>query len=511
MLISSLLLFRTTFRLPSLGIGVQCWFNQTVDHFDLSSEETFLQRYLLINSSYSPSPDISTIILFISSNDVNDPGLLSGPVFTLANETKALVAVLELRYYGSSIPRPEDRSNESLARFHTIAQTLEDIACFTDFLRSHVAGRPQVVMIGGFFAGTLGVYMRQKFPHLVDFAWASSAPLSYRIWFTAFISTADSVLGETGPACAGDAHSLLVNFEADVSHNATKVHYELNLSESSDVESLYFIFNSQIADTIQFATYDGRRNLTDLCNAIKNNSGTQDFYRWFRSVNNHPDALDPLLYNQANFLDQRSWFWTSCTEAGWFPVVENSGTFGSQHANSTYFERVCETLFGQPVVSSTDPLLIRFGGAAPDVTNVLFIKGGRDPWRGVGFKHAVNWTNQNVKVIRGGLHSSELIGPQSNESQDITDARNELTKTFREWATRDCVGNCRRGHCVLAICVCDKDFEGEWCTDRTVSEWTFSSFSTILLLVPMVMIVVTGVAAWLLFYRATPEPGLRAF
>jgi hypothetical protein len=117
-----------------------------------------------------------------------------------------------------------------------------------------------------------------------------------------------------------------------------------------------------------------------------------------------------------------------------------------------------------------------------------------------------------VAVIRGGSHCSELIGQQAGESLNVSAAREVVTKQFVEWAQRDCLGKCSdHGHCVLAICVCDKDFEGPWCANRTVSDWMFRSFSAILLLVPMVMIVVIGVAGWLLFYHAKQEPHIKGF
>jgi hypothetical protein len=350
--------------------------------------------------------------------------------------------------------------------------------------------------------------MRQKFPHLVDFAWASSAPLRYEPNFTSYIAAADAALDTQVGGCDELARNLRQTFQTNVSTNYTAVHEALNLSQSTDLGSVYFIFNSQIADTIQFATYG---NLTNMCNAFKDKSGTA-FYSWFRSVNKNPDSLDPLLYNSPQFADQRSWFWTSCIEAGWFPVVKTEPTFGSPNVNWSYFQRVCTTLFGTPMVNEdvTTRLTVRFGGQAPAVTNVFFVYGDDDPWRYVVFKEAVNWTNQNVAVIPRGSHCSELIGPQPGEPPNVTHARETLTNQFMEWASRDCLGRCsNHGHCVLSICVCDKDFEGEWCTDRTVSDWTFKSFSAILLFVPMVMIIIIGVTAWLLFYHATQEPSVK--
>lgn len=41
----------------------------------------------------------------------------------------------------------------------------------------------KIILVGGSYAGSLAVYFRQKFPHFVDAAIASSAPISWKYDF----------------------------------------------------------------------------------------------------------------------------------------------------------------------------------------------------------------------------------------------------------------------------------------------------------------------------------------
>lgn len=66
-------------------------------------------------------------------------------------------------------------------RWLTPDQALADAAHFLEYIKARenfpdTADSP-VVLIGGHYSGSLAVWMRQRYPHLVDIVWASSAPL----------------------------------------------------------------------------------------------------------------------------------------------------------------------------------------------------------------------------------------------------------------------------------------------------------------------------------------------
>ncbi len=63
----------------------------------------------------------------------------------------------------------------------TVEQALADAAHFIEYIKSSAvtpgAQNSPVIVIGGQYSGSLAAWMRQIYPHLVDGAWASSAPV----------------------------------------------------------------------------------------------------------------------------------------------------------------------------------------------------------------------------------------------------------------------------------------------------------------------------------------------
>lgn len=63
----------------------------------------------------------------------------------------------------------------------TVNQTLADYAALIDYHKNHVLNCPDcpVITYGGSYCGELAAWMRMRYPHLVDAAFASSAPIRY--------------------------------------------------------------------------------------------------------------------------------------------------------------------------------------------------------------------------------------------------------------------------------------------------------------------------------------------
>lgn len=64
-------------------------------------------------------------------------------------------------------------------------QALADLAHFVEEMRSSIEGasNASVIMAGGSYAATMVAWFRQKYPHLINGAWASSAPLLAKLDF----------------------------------------------------------------------------------------------------------------------------------------------------------------------------------------------------------------------------------------------------------------------------------------------------------------------------------------
>lgn len=71
-----------------------------------------------------------------------------------------------------------DFSTKNL-RYLTIDQTLADLAYFIQHKKRTVPGldKSKVVVVGCSYPAALATWARAKYPHLIDVAYASSAPL----------------------------------------------------------------------------------------------------------------------------------------------------------------------------------------------------------------------------------------------------------------------------------------------------------------------------------------------
>lgn len=70
-------------------------------------------------------------------------------------------------------------------KYLDVDQALADLNKFVQWFKSTVPGleKSKVIMVGGSYAGTMAVWMRQVYPDSVDGAWASSAPLLAKVDF----------------------------------------------------------------------------------------------------------------------------------------------------------------------------------------------------------------------------------------------------------------------------------------------------------------------------------------
>jgi hypothetical protein len=162
-------------RLPDVAIQPQV-FPQKLDHFNPGSDITFQQRFLLDLSSFDYQRP--KLIIFLSSDPiVLEEGLKSGPVFDLAKRMHCLIAVLEHRFWGGSVPT---ESRDSY--YNTVQQAVEDLAVFAGYLKAKFTlpgAKSPVLVIGEGYGGTLAALCIEKYGHLIDFVWSASSPLDF--------------------------------------------------------------------------------------------------------------------------------------------------------------------------------------------------------------------------------------------------------------------------------------------------------------------------------------------
>jgi hypothetical protein len=488
-----LLFLRFSPPLPPIS-GTRGIFQQKLDHFNRSDDESFDQIYFVNNGHVKGA--ISRLILYIQT-EVSSDFASSLPV--LAAQSGASLIGLQHRYYGESIPT--DSTTTNLAKYLTIRQSLADIAQFlSDFRSVNCTADCQIVVAGGAYSGTIASYFRQLYPHLTNFSLVSSSPLFLSNDFPQLDDDVYNSLNSVSSICLSNSIELLKNLRA---RDPSSLKTLLGLIDSThDLSPLAMVGQY----FIELAQNSSTHNSEEVINYCRSQSGDNfnesAFLVHFRAAYPDPNAED--YYQQTVTSPKLPGIWQQCSEIGLFPASVNSPTHFL--VNLSYFEDVCRHLFD---ISLPDPAANRnrFGGSRPDTTNIVFVNGMNDSYSaiGVGFDATVSSRREVVIRYRTGSYCADLFVEKSTDAADLRDARRFAFGNVTQWFANCSADSCQHGHCELGQCVCDADYEGQNCDARTMPERMVNLFSTIFVLLPMTMMIVIGCAAWFLFVQEMNE------
>ncbi|GFT13338.1 lysosomal Pro-X carboxypeptidase [Nephila pilipes] len=155
------------------------YYNQQVDHFGYGNQDFFKQRYLSNLRFYNEK---NGTIFFYTGNEgaiemfANNTGFM----WEIAAEYNAALIFAEHRYYGKSLPYGKlSFQNNTYRGYLTTEQALADFASLIYHLKNELPGgqRAPVIAFGGSYGGMLAAWIRIKYPHLVNGALSSSAPI----------------------------------------------------------------------------------------------------------------------------------------------------------------------------------------------------------------------------------------------------------------------------------------------------------------------------------------------
>lgn len=348
--------------------------NQPLDHFNPFNRRNWDQRYLE-NSEFFQ--DGGPIFIYTTLGEglygVYDDWIKYGLIHDIAQETNGLLIALEHRYFGVSRPTI-DTSFENL-QWLNLQQSLADIARFIAHYKENNYGAEDstVILWGRGFGGSLAIWARQKYPHLVDGAWGSSAPLNAELEYSQILVNMYNTVNQIGgPECGQlifDAFRMIE--DAVNAGNTTHVEqtlrlcYEIDHGNSYDLArldysiteaSMYFMQNARYPDIDEKCTI--MRGLDTPDNPPAN--ALEGFARWWID-DLHPqiDCFDyrntesVALYSDPDWVTvstvdgRRQKLWLQCTQLGIFPVTNaGSGHPYGRRFELNFFKRWCADAFG---------------------------------------------------------------------------------------------------------------------------------------------------------------------
>lgn len=498
--------------------GATYEYQQKLDHFDTKNQITFKQRYYVNDTFYNASIKPPRLIVYIGGEaELTERYTQTGAYIDLANTTQSLVVSLEHRYFGKSHPFKE-LTTQNLT-YLTSDQALADLAEFITFFKHQrfPKDEPTVLVVGGSYPGTLSSYFRLKYPHLSNFSWSSSAPLWVKNNFTEYDEHCADVLKQKSQVCYEKTKAIYDHFNEHADELSAPY---INFTKSTDEDAHLSIIADFISGIVQ---YDNSYNLvTPYCEELQKTTTFADSKETFRKYFNlyleksgitDPDTLDDFLNNETSSesdnADSRSWTWMTCNEFGWYQTA--SGLLRPARVNLNYSNRVCQEYFGVPIAQNLEEKKLIYGGISPKSSMIFFTNGNTDPWSELSVRD--NVTDSSLgrfsTHIDGASHCSDLHSFSDKDSQDLKIKRGEVLIVMEEWLEGDKKYNCQNGDYIMGNCVCHPGYFGIFCQMKHVSNTLFRVFTTLVVVLPTLMMIIIGCSAWHLFKKNHDDTDIR--
>ncbi|KAI5722701.1 hypothetical protein M8J76_012307 [Diaphorina citri] len=445
------------------------FFDAKLDHFTYVSNQTFPLKYL-INDEFWDEEGGAPVFFYCGNEDAIETFAENlGFLWESAKRFSARVVLVEHRYYGSSLPfGPKSLSSPRLSGYLTVAQTLAD---FVDVIQSledasrlriGAAFKPHpVIAFGGSYGGMLAFWLRLKYPHIVQGALASSAPMFQTNDLAPcdiYYKEVTKIYRDVSPKCEENIRNswTFINTKLQTDSGRVEFSREWNLCSSLKTQVDVAIFKRYLSDmytTMAMTNYpypsnfltplpgnpvktfcesfvsglgdapDG--NATDILSALKH---ATDIFTQHEGRQDSPVCLD---YQAASPIVIPAWHYQTCTEL-LFPFCATPDTMYEPYDwNLAAYSNACEELFGVRPDLSIIPKM--FGDRRIEFTsNVIFSNGLKDPWSAGGVHR--NLSDSIVAIlIPDSAHHLDLRGSNPLDPPSVVTARHTYEEYFRTW------------------------------------------------------------------------------
>jgi hypothetical protein len=318
------------------------WMTQPLNHFDPQDERTYQMRYME-NKEYLIEG--GPIFIFVGGEWTISPGQLrAGHLHDMAKELNGSLYYTEHRYYGESIPDISDLSAENL-RYLNIDQSLADLAHFISEIKASnpMLTNSGVIISGCSYSATMVTWFMQKYPHLANGAWASSAPLKAKVDFTEYKETVSNAVEKVGgDECAKRIRLAIEQIEQWVEEKnsaaieeAMLLCYPIDFNNQLDIETMFASFVGRWSGAVQYHSerYQNIQNECKILNEADTGNDVWNYANWYWdyyfSRNRFDVCFDHRFVTDLNYFKQtslnssavldawRQWYYQTCAEYGW--------------------------------------------------------------------------------------------------------------------------------------------------------------------------------------------------
>ncbi|EGG15097.1 hypothetical protein DFA_09921 [Cavenderia fasciculata] len=428
------------------------WFTQSVDHFDSANQKKFQQRYLVNDHFWDGK---GPVFMMINGEGPMSLGAVTGLQYVVwAKEVHALIVSLEHRYYGASFVT-DNLATENLI-YLTPQQALADNAVFRDFI-ANTYSVPQTskwVSFGGSYSGCLSSWFRIKYPNLVDYAIASSAPVNPVIDFYQYLEVVQNALLTTsnGQQCVDRIKQSTQKIQDLLKQpNGLKTVSELFsldpvLKTDDDISNFMQSLAGTFMGDTQYNLIEGPFKSVEALCLIMNNYSNDSLTNYIQIWNNAQKgelvdvSYQSMIQEYANITNDdtnvggRQWFFQTCTQFGYYQSsTSNNHPFG--HLFEIDFQiKQCTDIFGFAFLPNVNWTILEYGGLDPSASNIMYINGDIDPWHALGILDPKPASSSiQTLLIHGAAHTADMYIPRLFTPSTIAPAQKIIFKYLSDF------------------------------------------------------------------------------
>ncbi|XP_076177108.1 lysosomal Pro-X carboxypeptidase [Ptiloglossa arizonensis] len=427
-----------------------------VDHFSFSVSDTFKLRYLVNNTWQQEN---NAPIFFYTGNEGNIETFAqnTGFMWEIAPDFGALLIFSEHRYYGESLPY----GNKSYTDFQklgylTSEQALADFIDLIQYLRSNPKNaHSPVIVFGGSYGGMLSSWIRMKYPHIVQGAIASSAPILH---FTGIVECEAAAriiqldFKKADPSCPKLIRKSWNAITNILSNDAGKMWLSDNwklcqpLKNASDIKQLKS-YLQDIYFNLAMVNYPNKANflaplpaypVNAVCKHLTNESltGKELVTAIHNAINvftNYTGEVKCLDFNDAQpELDARGWPYQACTEMV-MPFCSD-GVNDMFEPNPWNFDEYSKNCIQKYSVKPQPNLICKQYGCTDlsTATNIVFSNGLLDPWSSGGVVRNLSSSAVAI-IIPEGAHHLDLRSSDTNDPYSVVLTRKYHRYFIKQW------------------------------------------------------------------------------
>lgn len=431
--------------------------DQPLDHFSAMTKEwgkTYKQRYY-VNPEYWFS-STSPVFLFIggegtlSSRDVE-----VGEMVDLGKKHGALLLGVEHRFYGASLN--DDGLQLEELQYLSSQQALADLASFTRHIKDKYGIPDQApwICFGGSYPGALSAWFRLKYPHLVQGAVASSAPVQAVVNFEGYNQVvAASLASEIVGGSQQCLDMVRKGFQVVDTMIGAGAFYKLQTDFKScgplSAKEDMVLFVSNLAGYFMgVAQYNNEipgQNISHVCDVMLSSG---DPYANLMKINqesldqSNESCADNSYMNytammsnttvdlQAAGAGMRQWTYQTCSQFGYYQTCDTNTTcpFSRYMDLADSDLQLCQKVFKinlQDVYNYVQFSDDYYGGNHTRQSNIVFVNGSIDPW------HWLSILNSNPELgiysvfIQGTAHCADLEPEKESDTNELKEARQKI-------------------------------------------------------------------------------------